>query len=145
MSIHAPLQRRPHHPAITEELVGRLVDRFYDRIRMDRTLGPIFGRVIGEDWGPHLKRMKDFWSSIALMSGRYKGTPFVAHQRIGGLSPELFAHWLALWREAVADTCPPGAAEIFIDRAERIAESLQFGLFYRAAEDAPAASPEAGR
>ena len=40
-----------------------LVRDFYARIRADETLGPIFARVIGEDWEPHLQKMFAFWSS----------------------------------------------------------------------------------
>jgi truncated hemoglobin YjbI len=47
-----------------------LVQRFYDRVRVDEVLGPIFATRI-KDWEPHLERMWAFWSSVALMTGRY--------------------------------------------------------------------------
>ena len=52
-----------------------LVTTFYARIRKHPELGPIFERVIGADWTPHLKTMCDFWSSVMNTTGRYKGRP----------------------------------------------------------------------
>jgi hemoglobin len=113
------------------------VHAFYAKIRRHPVLGPIFLKVIGEDWGPHLVRMCDFWSSVTMMSGRYKGTPMAVHQRIAGLERGHFQLWLALWRETAQECCSPEVAAIFIDRAERIARSLQLALFYRPEDDAP--------
>jgi hemoglobin len=136
----SPASRRaPVHPGITEELIATQVDRFYTRIRADAVMAPHFEPVIGPDWGPHLRRMKDFWSSVTMMSGRYKGTPFQVHQRLPGLTPELFERWLSIWREVAREACPPDVAEVFIERAERIAASLQMGLFWRV--DAPSNQP----
>src|SRR3546814_8922351 len=67
------LLRRPAHPDISEALVHDLVFAFYDRIRADATLGPIFDGVIGDRWDEHLAKMCDFWSSVMLASGRYEG------------------------------------------------------------------------
>ena len=66
----------------TESQIEDLVAAFYARIRKHPTLGPIFERVIGDDWTPHLKVMCDFWSSVMLTTGRYKGRPIPAHVRI---------------------------------------------------------------
>jgi hemoglobin len=72
--------------------------------------------------------MCDFWSSVTLMTGRFHGSPMVAHARIPEIRPTHFARWLHLWREAAAELCPPQAAALFIEKAEMIAQSLQFGI-----------------
>lgn len=59
---------------IDEAMVERLVRSFYARARDDAILGPIFAAKI-RDWEPHLQKMFAFWSSVALMSGRYHGQP----------------------------------------------------------------------
>ncbi|MGH6890032.1 MAG: group III truncated hemoglobin [Rhizomicrobium sp.] len=123
---------------IDEALIRKLVHAFYAKIRTDPRLGPIFELVIGSDWGPHLARMCDFWSSVMLMTGRYKGNPMLAHLRLDGITPDHFARWLALFRETAADICEPSAAEAFIARADNIAKSLELGMFYR-----PASKPAA--
>ena len=55
---------------IDEAYISLLVDTFYERIRDHAVLGPIFAEKIGDNWGPHLARMKDFWASVALNAGR---------------------------------------------------------------------------
>ena len=57
---------------IDEVMINRLVRGFYARVREDALIGPIFNSRITE-WEPHLQRMCDFWSSVALLTGRYHG------------------------------------------------------------------------
>lgn len=113
---------------ITEEMIHDIVHTFYAAIRTDPALGPIFKRVIGEDWGPHLAKMCDFWSSVLLMTGRFEGNPMAAHVAVGGVRPTHFARWLHLFRQTVERLCPPPAAELFVMRSEMIARSLQRGI-----------------
>jgi hemoglobin len=113
---------------IDEAMVAQLVDGFYERVRSDPLLGPIFAERI-EDWAPHLATMRDFWSGVALMTGRYKGKPMQKHLPLP-IERQHFERWLALFEVAATELCPPAAAAFFVDRAQRIAESLQLGLAY---------------
>ena len=117
---------------VTEEDIALLVAKFYARVRQDPLLGPIFDGAI-EDWPHHLAKLQDFWSSVMLTSGRYKGRPMVAHvQHEQKMSKEAFARWLAIWAETSRELLSGEAAAAFQDRAGRIAESLQLGIqFYR--------------
>ncbi len=108
------------------EILKALVHGFYDRVRRDPMLGPVFAARI-RDWGPHLEKMVAFWHSVALMTGTYKGAPMPAHVAL----PVEWAHferWLELFRAAAAEVCPPEGAAHVIDRAERIARSLHMGI-----------------
>lgn len=117
---------------IKEEDIARLVPAFYARVRQDPVLGPIFDGAI-DDWPHHLGKLQDFWSSVMLTTGRYKGQPMVAHVRHERqMTADNFARWLALWREVSSELLSPTAAAAVQERAERIAESLQLGVqFYR--------------
>ena len=116
---------------IDEAGLGRLVDAFYAHVRADAELGPIFNDAIA-DWPGHLEKLTDFWSSVMLASGRYKGQPVPAHMRhVGRITPALFERWLALWAETTDAMMEPGAAAALQDKARRIAESLQLALFFR--------------
>jgi hemoglobin len=117
---------------ITEDDIARLVPAFYGRIREDAVLGLIFDGAI-EDWPHHLEKLKAFWSSVMLTSGRYKGQPMVAHVRHEQhMTPENFGRWLMLWKQTTDELLAPELAAAFQDRADRIAESLQLGVqFYR--------------
>ncbi len=113
---------------VTEEMIHDLLHGFYAKIRIDPALGPIFNRVIGETWDEHLVKMCDFWSSVLLMTGRFKGTPMVAHARIADIRPTHFARWLHLFQQTAKQVCPPDAAALFIAKSEMIAQSLQLGI-----------------
>lgn len=111
---------------LDEETLTELVHRFYDKVRADALLGPIFAARIS-DWGPHLERMAAFWSSVALMTGRYHGVPVPAHAGLP-VQWDHFVRWLRLFRETAAETCPPEGAAHVIERAERIARSLHMAV-----------------
>jgi hemoglobin len=112
---------------ITEDMIRRLVVTFYDRVLEDGELGPIFRRALSHRWDEHLAVIVDFWSSVALRTGRYQGKPQQAHRGMA-LVEEHFARWLALFEASAREVCEPNVAELFIDRAGRIADSLQIGL-----------------
>jgi hemoglobin len=127
------MTREPHPNApgtsvgIDEPMIKTLVHTFYARVRVDPLIGPIFNRAI-EDWDTHLDKLCAFWSSVTLMTGRYKGTPMKAHAALSEIAPVHFERWLALFQATAVKTCPPDAAAVFVDRANRIAESLQLGI-----------------
>ena len=64
------------------------------------------------------------------MSKRYDGRPVQVHVKISGLDKKHFECWLDLFRKTAVDFAPPEAALIFIDRAERIAQSLLLSIDY---------------
>ena len=111
---------------IDEAMIERLVRAFYTRIRDDALLGPVFASRI-TDWEPHLQKMCAFWSSVALMTGAYHGQPMQKHLPLP-IDASHFDRWLELFAATARDLCPPAAAALFIERSERIAESLELGL-----------------
>lgn len=120
-------------PGTTSEAeIRTLVHSFYARIREDAELGPIFNGAI-EDWEPHLAKMCEFWSSVMLTTGRYKGQPMRAHLKLKQATPKHFDRWLMLFRETAEEVCAPETAERFVEKAARIAESLQLGMFFKPA------------
>ena len=114
---------------IDEAMIDRLVRRFYGKVREDALLAPLFAERIA-DWEPHFKRMSEFWSSVALMTGIYHGRPMEKHLPLP-VDGRHFDRWLELFRQTAREVCPPLAAEHFIERAERIAQSLEMGIAVR--------------
>src|SRR3546814_3536905 len=62
---------RPHLPTMstqpTHEQIAALVDRFYDRIQVHPTLGPVFNAAV-DDWDEHKRLLVSFWTSVVLRS-----------------------------------------------------------------------------
>jgi hemoglobin len=113
---------------IDDALISALVDAFYVRVRSDAILGPIFAAHIA-DWAPHLARMKDFWASIMIESGRFSGSPMQKHIALGGLDEVHFAHWLGLWDATLTQLIPDQqVADRFRAAATRIGNSLLTGI-----------------
>ena len=116
---------------INNEILQRLVDRFYARVREDELLGPVFNEAV-TDWPEHLEKLGAFWSSVMLTSGRYKGNPMAAHlRRARVIKPEMFDKWLTLWADTASAELTPAGANAIIAKAERIAESLKLGLYFK--------------
>ena len=111
---------------IDEAMIEDLVRRFYARVRQDELLGPVFAARI-TDWEPHLLRICAFWSSVALMSGAYRGQPMQVHLPLA-IDARHFDRWLTLFGETAREACPPKAAERFIELAQRVAESLELAI-----------------
>lgn len=135
---------RPNAPGVAagidEKLIGELVDRFYAAVRRDEILGPIFETRV-KDWTEHLEKLREFWSSVVLMTGRYKGRPMPVHAAITEISDAHFERWLALFRETARNVCAPSAASLFIDRSQRIAESLRLGIALSRGDDSVLGAP----
>ncbi len=111
---------------ITEAMIEDLVRTFYGRARLDPLIGPIFQAHVS-DWEAHIAKISAFWSSVALLTGRYHGQPMAAHLPLPIDTPE-FDRWLELFAATARELCPPAAAAHFLERAHRIADSLEMGV-----------------
>lgn len=120
------VQRLRDETGIDEAMIDALVEGFYARVRDDALIGAIFAARI-TDWAPHLAQMKLFWSSVALSTGVYQGRPMPKHLPLP-IDARHFDRWLELFGETARTLCPPVAANHFIERARRIAESLELGI-----------------
>lgn len=107
--------------SLNEESISTLVDTFYARVREDDLIGPVFNRVV-EDWPEHLAKLKDFWSSVVLSAGRYKGNPMMAHLPIPEMDSRHLDRWLCLWERTLSEIFEPEVAEIFLGKAIMVGE-----------------------
>jgi hemoglobin len=110
-------------PEVSEAQISILVDTFYAKVRRDPEIGPIFNAIV-DDWPHHLALLKDFWSTVLLATGRYKGNPMMKHFQLG-LDPPHFERWLALFAETAREVFPPDSAAFVVEKSHRIAQSLQ--------------------
>ncbi len=106
-------------------MLERLVRAFYAAARDDAVLGPVFDRV--QDWEAHVAKITAFWSSVALLTGRYHGRPLAAHIPLE-LQPQHFGRWLVLFEQTATKVCSPEAVIYLMEKARRIAQSQQSGI-----------------
>ena len=67
----------------TRKDVSILVHTFYDKIRKDDLLGPIFNSHIAEDqWPEHLEKLTDFWETNLFGIPKFKGNPSQKHLNV---------------------------------------------------------------
>ena len=113
------------HPFDTST-IAQLVDHFYERVRMDPVIGPVFNGAV-RDWGAHKRLLTSFWSTVALRNGTYRGNPMAAHRPLA-IRAEHFSRWIELWRETCAQELDAANAAEMVGYAERIGRGLRHGL-----------------
>lgn len=124
----------PFASLCTEEEIVQLVNCFYESIRKDEVLGPIFHQHV-KDWDAHLCTMVDFWSSTLRGSARFRGAPMPKHNALPGLSFELFERWLMVFRQTTDMLANAALGQRASELARRIARSLWHGYQVSQAAD----------
>ncbi len=111
---------------LDEAALARLVDHFYEKVRRDAQIGPIFNAAV-HDWDEHKRLLTSFWASVALRAGSYRGDPMGAH-RPHPIRAEHFDRWLAMWQETCDEELDTVHAAQMLEYAQRIGRSLKYGL-----------------
>ena len=121
----SPTERGP----LSRERLSTLVHSFYADVRADPLLGPVFEDALFDRWEPHLARMVEFWSTVALGSRSFTGNVFGKHMALTGVTPAHFTHWVALWKENTDRLFEPDVAHDLQVTAHGIARNLFHGYF----------------
>lgn len=116
----------PPLPALNEALLAAQVGCFYDKVRVDPMLGPVFAPRV-HDWDAHKVLMTSFWATVVLRSGHYRGNPLAKHRPLA-IGTMHFERWLALWQEAAYETLDAPSAALLAGYAERIGYGMRVGL-----------------
>jgi len=104
-----------------------LVDSFYEKVRRNEKLSPVFEERIQGDWQPHMEKMYKFWQTILLGDHTYFGSPFTPH----ALLPVDHAHfttWLTLFTETLDELFTGEKSEEAKWRAEKMAEMFEYKI-----------------
>ena len=107
--------------------VKQLVDTFYEKVREDELLNPIFNNVIKEHWPEHLEKMYRFWQTILLEEHTYFGSPFVPHAKLP-VEKEHFDRWLKLFFSNIDDQFEGEKVEEAKWRGQKMAEMFQMKI-----------------
>ncbi len=65
-----------------KEDISLVMQLFYDKAKVDETLGPFFSDAANIDWEKHLPKMCAFWENILFFTGNYEGNPLVTHRQV---------------------------------------------------------------
>ncbi|WP_080241710.1 group III truncated hemoglobin [Spirosoma rigui] len=106
------------------EAVRFLVDSFYDKVRVDPLIGPVFTVVAQVDWSKHLPKMYAFWESLILGNNAYDGHPFRPHLIVNQqhtLTIDHFERWLQLFSATLSENFMGDTADQVRQRATQIA------------------------
>jgi hemoglobin len=112
------------HDILSRDDIKRLVDRFYDKVKTDSLLRPVFSHV---DWLHHLPIMYDFWASMLLGDMTYRGNPLQRHMHLA-IDKNHFDKWLALFNQTVDENFHGEKAEEVKMRAQSIAGIFQLKM-----------------
>ncbi len=80
--------------------IKTLVNTFYQKVRENELLSPIFTGVIQDRWHEHLEKMYRFWQTVLLQDHTYFGSPFSPHAKLP-VEQKHFDTWLQLWHDTV--------------------------------------------
>ena len=109
------------------EDIQLFVDEFYGKVRRDELIGPVFLKVIPDDWQPHLNKMYAFWNAVLFGVSGFKGNPFAKHAPLP-IEQEHFDRWLVLFYETIDNHFEGAVAEDTKKRAGIMAEMFLYRL-----------------
>lgn len=107
--------------------IKQLVNRFYDQVRADTLLGPVFEARIQNRWPQHLEKMYTFWQTVLLDERTYDGSPFPPHAQLP-IGHQHFAQWMQLFTATIDEIFAGDKTEEAKWRAARMAEMFEMKL-----------------
>jgi hemoglobin len=121
----------PAKPDITgRPEIEQLVNRFYDKVRADSLIGPIFNDIARVDWDTHLPKLYAFWQTVLFGDGGFRGNPLGIHFKLVRETPmdwPRFERWLTLFEQTVDELFTGPKA----DHIQRIANDMAHVIYAR--------------
>ena len=114
---------------LTLDDIKKLVNVFYEQVRQDELLAPIFNERIGDKWPVHLEKMYGFWQTVLLGEPAYAGSPFPPHAQLP-VDKTHFERWLSLFSSTVDSLFTGEKAKEAKWRAGKMAEMFQSKIEY---------------
>jgi hemoglobin len=111
--------------------VAKLINRFYEIVRANDTIGYIFNDIAKVNWERHLPIMYDFWENVLFQTGSYVRNAIGVHKQLNQLTPlkrEHFEEWLRIWKQTIDDLFSGPNAELAKQRAQSIATIMQISI-----------------
>ena len=106
-----------------------LVDTFYDKVRSDHFLAPVFNDKIQDRWPQHLEKMYSFWQTVLLGEHTYYSSPFPPHANLP-VDHAHFVQWLTLFTQTIGDLFSGEKADEALWRANKMAQMFEMKIEY---------------
>ena len=108
-----------------------LMKNFYDKVKKDNTIGPIFNDIAKVNWEHHIPIICDFWETLLLDAASYRKNVMEVHfilNRKIPLEEKHFQVWLQLFSATVDELFSGKNAEMAKTKARSIAALMQFKI-----------------
>lgn len=115
----------------TPEDIKLLVNKFYDKVVKDETIGFFFNDIAKVNWDLHLPKMYKFWETLLFGKVSYKGNPMAKHFPINemqAMEQHHFKHWLSLWIKTLEENFEGEMAENAKTKAGNIANLMAYKM-----------------
>ena len=109
-----------------------VVNAFYEKVKTDDILGPVFNVLIPVNWDTHLPVMYQFWENIIFYTGSYTGNPMTLHKYIQNkirISVDQFDRWIQLFNQTTDELFEGKNASLAKQRAAGIAAVMKHKIF----------------
>ena len=111
--------------------IEQLIVAFYEKVKLDSTIGFIFNDVVEMDWPHHIPVIVDFWETILLDNPVYKKNAMEVHYDLNKKVPlkkEHFESWMHLFTSTVDELFEGKVAVLAKVRAQSIASVMLFKM-----------------
>jgi hemoglobin len=111
--------------------IEQLIVDFYEKVKLDKTIGFIFTEVVPINWAHHIPVIVDFWESILLDNPVYKKNAMEVHYDLNKKVPlqkEHFDSWMHLFITTVDELFEGKIAALAKTRAKSIGHLMLFKM-----------------
>ena len=108
--------------------IENLINTFYNKVKVDDILGPIFNVKIPVNWEIHLPVMYQFWENAIFYTGGYTGNPMTVHEHIHkkvGLKSTHFDRWIELFNQTTDELFEGEKANLAKQRALSVGKVME--------------------
>lgn len=108
--------------------IEHLVHVFYEKVKVDELIGPIFHRLGPEFWEYHVPIMCEFWAGILLHEGNYGGGLIWKHILVDKQTPlekKHFDRWIALFTKSLHANFQGPVANEALKRVDIVEKVMQ--------------------
>ncbi len=108
-----------------------IIDAFYEKVKLDDTIGFIFNDIAKVNWTDHLPIMYDFWEATVLGTAIYARNAMAPHFKLNEkvkLTSTHFDRWVLLFTETIDGLFAGANAEAMKIRGKNIAGLMLFKM-----------------